>query len=184
MEPLHPDLVAALRKHIQISRIIAFALCFGAPMMYLFLLVRITFHGDFGPMLAGFHGVPWGDLRVIVLCSLSVATLAGAPLISAMFWGRANRATTTGELLGKLRTGHIILCALLESVAIYGLVLGFLIGPGAGPLCLLMILVPPLGYLLLIPGSRSWMRLISLRAKSLPGGRGPGDKPGDKNVPA
>ena len=171
MEPLNPDLVAELRKHVLNMRSIGFAVCFAAPALYLFLLIQTAFHGNYHPLLAGFHGVLWGDLRIIILSSVGLAILAAGPMISAGFWSRANKATAVSDLFAHLRTGHFIHCAMLESVAIFGLVLGFTVGQAAGPLCLVMILVPPVGYLLLVPGARSWMRLVSLRAQALPGGR-------------
>lgn len=171
MEPLNPELVAELRKHVMTARAMGFALCFGAPAVYLFLLIQIAFHGDYHPLLGGFHAVPWGDLRVIVLSMAGLALLAAGPFVVHQFWVRANGAATSQQLFASLRTGHIIHCALLESVAIFGLGLGFIIGPAAGPVCLVMLLVPPVGYLLLVPGARSRMRLLSLRAAHLPGGR-------------
>ena len=171
MEPLNPDLVAELRKHVLMARVIGFALCIGAPAVYLFLLIQTAFHGNYQPLVASFHGVLWGDLWIIVLSSIGVAILAVGPLISAYYWAQANKATTAAEVFSHLRTGHIIHCALLESIAIFGLVLGFVVGQSAGPLCFLMILAPPVGYLLLVPGRQSWVRLVSLRAHALPGGR-------------
>lgn len=171
MEPLNPDLVAELRKHVTTARTLGFALCFAAPAVYLFLLVQAALHGNRQPLFAGFHGVPWGDLRIIILCSLGLAALAAGPMLSAGFWTRANNAATTDELFAQLRTGHIVHAMMLESVAVFGLVLGFAVGQKAAPLSLLMILATPVGYVLLVPGARSWMRLISLRAQALPGGR-------------
>lgn len=177
MEPMDPGLVAALRKHVALTRVIGFALCFLAPAVYLLLLVQMVFRGNPRPLFAAFHSVPWGDLRIIVLSMVSLALLAAGPYMVQQFWARANVAGTAEGLFANLRTGHIIHCALLESVAIFGLVLGFTVGSAAGPVCLIMLAVPPLGYLLLVPGARSLSRLLSLRAAQLPGGRltGPPD---------
>lgn len=173
MEPMDPALVSELRKHVALARLLGFSLCFLAPAVYLVLLVRLGFHGDHHPLLAGFHSVPWGDLRIIILSMAGLAILAAGPFLVQQFWARANKAGTPAELFADLRTGHIVHCALLESVAIFGLALGFTVGPAAGPVCLAMLLTPPVGYLLLVPGARSRMRLLSLRAAQLPGGRVP-----------
>lgn len=182
MEPMDPGLVEALRKHVALTRVIGFSLCFLAPAIYLLLLVQMVFHGSPRPLIAGFHSVPWGDLRIIVLSMAGLALLAAGPYLVEQFWARANAATTAEGLFSNLRTGHIIHCAMLESVAIFGLVLGFTVGPAAGPVCLVMSLLPPAGYLLFVPGVRSRLRLLSLRAAELPGGRlagQPGIHPGD-----
>ncbi len=171
MEPMDPGLVVELRKHVALARAIGFAVCFLAPAIYLILLVQIAFHGDSRPLLAGFHTVPWGDLRIIVLSMAGLALLAAGPFVVQQFWIRANVADTAASLFSNLRTGHIIHCALLESVAVFGLVLGLLIGPAAGPVSLVMLLAPPVGYLLFVPGARSRMRLLSLRAANFSGGR-------------
>lgn len=171
LERLDPGLVAELRKHVVVARVIGFTLCFLAPGMYILLLVQMAFHGNPRPFLAGFHSVPWGDLRIIVLSMVSLALLAAGPYLVQQFWARANAAETVEGLFANLRTGHIIHCALLESIAVFGLVLGLTVGPAVGPVCLVMLAVPPVGYLLLVPGARSRMRLLSLRAGQLPGGR-------------
>ncbi|MBL0313435.1 MAG: hypothetical protein IPP78_12140 [Holophagaceae bacterium] len=179
---MDPALVVELRKHVALTRILGFSLCFLAPAIYLALLVQMTFHGNYHPLFAGFHTVPWGDLRIIVLSMAGLALLAAGPLLTRQFWVLANKATSTAGLFANLRTGHIVHCALLESVAIFGLALGLTVGPAAGPVCLIMLLIPPVGYLLLVPGARSRMRLLSLRASQLPGGRVPSPssiRPGD-----
>jgi F0F1-type ATP synthase membrane subunit c/vacuolar-type H+-ATPase subunit K len=182
MEPMDSGLVLELRKHLVLTRVLGFSLCFLAPAIYLLLLVQMVFHGDPHPLVAGFHSVPWGDLRIIVLSMASLALLAAGPFLVQQFWARADAAGTAADLFASLRTGHIVHCALMESVAIFGLVLGFTVGSAAGPVCLMMLLVPPVGYLLLVPGARSRMRLLSLRASRFPGGRVPGPSsisPGD-----
>ncbi len=181
MEPLDPSLVMELRKHVVLARLLGFALCFLAPAIYLLVLVLVVFHGDLRPLFAGFHTVPWGDLRIIVLSMTGLALVAAGPFLVHQFWVRAHAAATAEELFASLRTGHVIHCALLESVAIFGLVIGFTVGPAAGPVCLVLLLVPPVGYPLLVPGARARIRLLSLRAALFPGGRSsgpPGIHPG------
>lgn len=177
MEPMDPGLVEELRKHVAMARVIGFSLCFLAPAIYLLLLVQMAFHGNPRPLVAGFHSVPWGDLRIIVLSMAGLTLLAAGPYLVHRFWARANAAETAEGVFANLRAGHILHCAMLESVAIFGLVLGFTVGTGAGPVCLVMSLVPPVGYLLFVPGARPRLRLLSLRAAGLPGGRlaGPTD---------
>lgn len=46
------------------------------------------------------------------------------------------------------------------AVAIFGLVAGVLVGPGAGVLVLLLFLVPPAGYLILVPGPQVWLAVL------------------------
>ena len=50
--------------------------------------------------------------------------------------------------------------ALLEAVAVYGLVMGFVEGPGIAPLTLAMLLVPPVAYPFLVPGEAAWRQSL------------------------
>lgn len=182
MEPLDPGLVVDMRRQLALVRVIGLSLCFLAPAAYLSVLIFTVFHGSPRPLFAGFHAVPWGDLRIIALSMVSLALVAAGPFLVQQFRASAYAARTAEGLFANLRTGHIIHCALLEAVAIFGLVLGIMVGPAAGPVSLVMLLVPPAGYLLLVPGTRSRVRLLAMQASELPGGRQtglPGIHPGD-----
>lgn len=80
----------------------------------------------------------------------------------AAFQGDAARfREALGGALHRLLNGHVVACALLEAVAVYGLVMGFVEGPGTAPLTLAMLLVPPVAYPFLVPGEAAWREAVA-----------------------
>lgn len=150
MEPQEKELQAALR----VTRLITLAICLGGPVLYILVYGMVVLKGQWALFLQGFDQVPWRTPLVLVLLALSATTLAGA--------FRLPRTLATGQpqkrlpALLALRTGSIIACALVEAVAIYGLVLGFVLGPTVAPLSLALMLVPPCYCLLNLPQEGTW----------------------------
>jgi len=149
-EPQEKELQAALR----VTRIIALAICLGGPVIYILVYGMVVLKGQWSLFLQGFKQVPWGKPLVLALLALSATTLAGA--------FRLPRTLATGQPqqqfppLIALRTGSIIACALVEAVAINGLVLGFVLGPALASLSLILMLVPPCYCLLNLPQEAAW----------------------------
>lgn len=142
-----PDPQNALRT----ARILAFALGVGAPLCYLGMIVATVLGGRPAHFLAGFAGLPWANPMLAVLLAVSAVNLALAFLLPDRLAARQ-----PGDRFARLRSALILRCALLESVAIFGLVLAFVLGPCAATLALLMALVPIVGTLLNFPKEAEW----------------------------
>ncbi len=115
-----------LQAALRVTRIIALAICLGGPVIYILVYGMVVLKGQWSLFLQGFKQVPWGKPQQQF-----------PPLIA-------------------LRTGSIIACALVEAVAINGLVLGFVLGPALASLSLILMLVPPCYCLLNLPQEAAW----------------------------
>ncbi len=158
MPALSPDDQRQFLRAWTLTRLLAWALCFGAPLVYalVFAMTVLT-----GPLTQAFRvGVPWTHPAVLGTACLSVGTLGAMFLLGPLFMNQLRRDPTLARAVAVSRQATVVSCALLESVAIFGLVAGMLAGPGAAPLALLLFLVPPAGYLILVPGPQAWLAVL------------------------
>lgn len=146
------------------ARILGLALCYGTILPYGLVWFLAAFHGDaarFREALGGALPLPLDRPVVFLLLALAAAELAAAPLVARFFAAQARRQADLGRALHRLLNGHVVACALLEAVAVYGLVMGFVEGPGTAPLTLAMLLVPPVAYPFLVPGEAAWREAVA-----------------------
>lgn len=158
MPALNPTDRAQFAQGWAVTRMVALALCFGAPLAYAVVLVTAVLKGNLAHLLTG--PIPWSHPAVLGALFLSLGSLGGAVLVAPLFQGRLRRNPELVLALALSRQATVVTCALLESVAIFGLVAGVLAGPGAAPLALALFLVPPAGYVLLVPGAQTWLDLL------------------------
>lgn len=145
------------------ARILGLALCYGTIVPYGLVWFLAVFNGDaarFGEALGGAYPLPLDRPVVLLLLALAAAELAAVPFVGRFFAAQARRQTDLGSALQRLLNGHVVACALLEAVAVYGLVMGFVEGPGAAPLTLAMLLVPPVAYPFLVAGETAWRQAL------------------------
>ncbi len=119
-------LANGLATHRRTTRMIAFAL-WMAIWVYVLIYVTQILKGDPRGFLAPIGQAPWGNPFLPVLCGLAVLMPMPALLLRSVMMARA---------------AMIVTMALFESVGIYGLVLGFALGPSTAPVSALMFLVP------------------------------------------
>jgi F0F1-type ATP synthase membrane subunit c/vacuolar-type H+-ATPase subunit K len=132
---------ASLETQRRTSRIIAFALWL-AVWVYAFIYVFQILKGDPRGFLAPLAAAPWGNPVLVVLCALAALVTAPALLLRHTLLERAAKAHDAALRCGLERTGMIVSMAIFESIAIYGLVLGFVLGPATAPVSALLFLVP------------------------------------------
>jgi len=160
--PLDPEVEALLNLSFKKARLVGLAVCYGAIATYLLVVFVAAFQGDAALLLRslqGQPGVPWRNPLVLGLIILAVTQMAFLPTLRDILMGKARRAKHVAAAMPMAFSATVMLCALLETVAIYGLVLAFAVGPATAPLSLLMMLVPPLAYPLLIPQREAWQSL-------------------------
>lgn len=141
-----------LQTALRVTRILALAMCCGGPAAYLVVYGLALLKGDWAAFFQGLGGVPWSQPIVPALLAVSAMTLAGAFVLP----GVLGAAQANLPPLAALRTRSVVSYALLEAVAIYGLVLGFVIGPAVASLSLVLMLVPPALGLTLLPSEQAW----------------------------
>lgn len=145
------------------ARILGLALCYGTVLPYGTVWFLAAFQGDaarFGEALGGALPLPLDRPVVLALLALAAVELAAVPFVARFFAAQARRQGDLGGALHRLLNGHVVACALLEAVAVYGLVMGFAEGPGTAPLTLAMLLVPPVAYPFLVPGEAAWREAL------------------------
>lgn len=153
------------------AQVLGFALCYGVVVPYLAVWVMVAFQGDLPAALEALRGpspMPWGQPVLQALILLATAQVVAAALLRGRFLAQARLEPTLQRALQRLTSGQVVLCALLEAVAIYGLVLAFVVGPGAAPLTLLLLAVPPMTYPLVVPGEAAW-RTVADEVDGRPG---------------
>lgn len=124
-----------LRTTLLVLRLQAFAMCYAAPLVYAAIYGVAVLQGRWSLFLQGFAAVPWTNPLVPALLVMALATLGAAFLVPRLLPLRPG--------LPGLRTRSTLTFALIETVAIFGLVLGFLLGPGVATPVLALLLVPP-----------------------------------------
>lgn len=134
-------LANGLATHRRTTRMIAFAL-WMAIWVYVLIYVTQILKGDPRGFLAPIGQAPWGNPFLPVLCGLAVLMPMPALLLRSVMMARAARAHDEALRWGLERAAMIVTMALFESVGIYGLVLGFALGPSTAPVSALMFLVP------------------------------------------
>lgn len=147
------------------ARVLGLALCYGTILPYGLVWFLAAFQGDAARLreaLGGTFALPLDRPVVLILLALAAAELAATPLVARFFAAQARRQADLGSALQRLLNGHVVACALLEAVAVYGLVMGFVEGPGTAPLTLAMLLVPPVAYPFLVPGESAWRQAVEL----------------------
>lgn len=158
MPALSPDDRLQFQRAWTLTRLLAWVLCFGAPLVYALVFAMTVLKGPLAQALR--LGVPWHHPAVLGTGFLSLGTLGAAFLLNPLFLNQLRREPTLARAVAISRQATVVSCALLESVAIFGLVAGMLAGPGAAPLALLLFLVPPAGYLILVPGPQAWLAVL------------------------
>jgi hypothetical protein len=141
---------AGLEAQRLTSRIVAFAL-WMAVWVYVVLYTVQVLKGDPRGFLAPLAGAPWGNPFLVVLCALAVVMPVPAFLMRHVMLARAARAHNEALRWGLERVAMIVTMALFESVGVYGLVLGFALGPSTAPVSALMFLVPLVVIPFLLP---------------------------------
>ncbi len=154
--PLSPVQENELQQALRASRVIAGVVCYGTTLLYVAVFALKVLGGNWRQYLIGFSQVPWGNVFMLSLLAVSILSL-GATVLLRNRLGSTGKFQTSPTLI-LLRVRSILICALLESIAIYGLVMGIVIGPHVATLALFFFAAPILGAPFLLPGKAEWRR--------------------------
>ena len=138
-----------LESNLRVSQILAVALGFLTPVVYIAVYAIAVLQRNPSGFWVGFRAVPWGDPVLLVLLLTALGMLGAASMAPDFLAVRTPQGSSS--LFGRLRVRLVIACAFLESIAVLGLVLGFVLGPEMASLSLVMLLVPVVGVILLFP---------------------------------
>lgn len=156
-----------VRTALLITRVIGFAMCYAGPAVYIFVLGIVVLGGQWEAYFQSWAGVPWQHPVLLALLAAAGMTFVAAFVVPSLLLRGAMSSSTPAITV--LRTRSIITFALLEAIAIYGLVLGFVAGASAAPLSLVLMLVPPVGGLALMPREEVWREAATRSSLGLHG---------------
>jgi F0F1-type ATP synthase membrane subunit c/vacuolar-type H+-ATPase subunit K len=141
---------ADLSAQRRVTRIIAFAL-WMAVWVYVAIFATQILKGDLRAFFAPLSSAPWNQPILPALCGLGAMMPVPALAMRFVLLGRAARAPEGPERWGLERVAMIVSLALFEASAIYGLVLGFVVGPASAPVSALLFLLPLAAIPFLLP---------------------------------
>lgn len=142
---------------LRVAQIVAVATCVGAPCTYLLVLLLARFEGNFGMFAAALTGTQaWTHPMSLGLMAVSGASLSALGAVDLLV-----KTPRHGAPWNRLKMRTIVQSALLESVAVYGLVLGFIQNPPPMALVLALVLTPILGIVWVFPTAARWDALLT-----------------------
>jgi hypothetical protein len=154
--PLSARQERELRVTLLATRIIGIALCYAGPASYALVYALAVLQGRWTLYFQGIGAVPWQHPEVLAALAVAGSTLAGVFTLP----GSLAKTRSQGRPpLMQARNRAILGFALAEAVAICGLVLGFVLGPSAASLTLVLLLIPPILGPWLLPREAQWRRL-------------------------
>lgn len=159
-----PDQETSLRTTLLVGRILVSAICFAAVAMYAVVFSIAVLRNDLSAFAIGFAKVPFAQPAVMTLLVVSLLTFTAVLVAKRRYDTRACPRPTSVSSMNLVSV--IAASALLETIAIYGLVLGFMFGPDLASLTLAMLLATVLGGILIFPRQQAWRSVHerSLRA--------------------
>jgi len=153
----------SLKSAMLVGRILVSALCFIATLAYAFVYTVAVLKGNPIGFLVGFSKVPFTEPAIIVLLSIASITFVGVLVVTRSFYSKVKLKASLAMAAPVLTV--LISAAFMETIAIYGLVMGFMFGSDMASLTLLMLLVTILGGVLIFPREPQWRALFE---RSLP----------------
>ena len=156
--PLDQKQEKSLSTQLLISRLIVAALCFGSIAMYAAVYLAAVLKGNIKGYLIGFKSIPFTSPPVIILLAISAITFVAVLVLLRLFQTKIRFKPSS--VLGLNLVSILIASAGLETIAIYGLVLGFMFGPDLSSLTLAMLLVTVAGGILIFPRANQWRSML------------------------
>ena len=156
--PLDQKQEKSLSMQLLIGRLLVVALCFGSIAMYAAVYVAAVLKGNLKGFLIGFRSVPFTSPPVIILLAISAVTFVAVLVLLQLFQTKIRFKPSS--VLGLNIVSLLIASAGLETIAIYGLVLGFMFGPALSSLTLAMFLVTIAGGIAIFPRSNHWRSML------------------------
>lgn len=160
-----PNQENSLRTTLLVGRILVSAICFAAVAMYALVFSMAVLQNDVSKYAIGFAKVPFSQPALIVLLVISALTFAAVLVAKHLYYTRALPKPTSVSPMNLVFV--IIASALMETIGVYGLVLGFMFGPDVASLTLAMLLVTVLGGIILFPRQRAWESVYERSLKAV-----------------
>ena len=102
----------------------------------------------------GFGKVPFAQPALVSLLVIAALTFVAVIVAKHLYYAKARPKPSSVPPMNLVFT--IIASALMETIGIYGLVLGFMFGPDVASLTLAMLFATVLGGIIIFPRQRAW----------------------------
>lgn len=150
---------SALRTSLTIARVVTLVLCFWLVLVYAIVYSTAILKGDIRGFLVGLSGSLFKEPSVIILLTISLLTLIAVVAGEKWYFNKFSPKPSSAAVVN---LAIITLASvMLETIAVYGLVLGFMFGPKSASLSLLLLLSTMIGGILIFPSSANWSRISS-----------------------
>lgn len=158
-----PDQENSLRATLLVARILVSVICFAAVAMYALVFSIAVLQNDVSKYAIGFAKVPLDQPALIILLAMSALTFAAVLVAKHLYYTRARPKPAS---VSPMNLAFVIVAsALMETIGVYGLVLGFMFGPDVASLTLVMLLVTVLGGIILFPRQQPWQSVYERSLK-------------------
>lgn len=152
-----PSQEKSLRTTLLVARVLVSLICFVAVGMYALVFSMAVLQGDVSKFAVGFAKVPFTQPALIALLAISIFTFVVVVVIKHLYYTKARLKPSSVSPLNLVFA--IVASALMETIGIYGLVLGFMFGPDVASLTLVMLSVTVLGGLIIFPRQEAWQSI-------------------------
>lgn len=139
----------SLKTSLLIGRIVVAVICFLMVSMYALVYTIAVLNGNPSRFLVGFSKVPFASPPIIILLTISSVTFAGVIIGLRRFLAQASLRGTKAVMTFII--AMVLASAFLETIAIYGMTIGFMFGPEVSTLTLTMFLATIVGGILVFP---------------------------------
>lgn len=148
-EALKEKFEKSLKTSLLIGRVVVAVICFLMVSMYALVYTIAVLKGDPSGFFVGFNKVPFASPPIIILLTISAVTFAGVIIGLRRFLTQASLRGT--KAVTTFTIAMVLASAFLETIAIYGMTIGFMFGPEASTLTLAMFLATIIGGILIFP---------------------------------
>jgi F0F1-type ATP synthase membrane subunit c/vacuolar-type H+-ATPase subunit K len=149
-----PNQEKSLRMTLLVARIIVSLICFAAVAMYTLVFSIAVLQNELSKFAIGFSKVPYTQPALVTLLVVSIFTFVAVLVAKYLYYTKARPKPSSVPSLNLVFA--IVAAALMETIGIYGLVLGFMFGPDVASLTLTMLLVTVLGGVIIFPRQQAW----------------------------
>ena len=147
----------SLRTTLLVARILVSMICFATVGMYALVFSIAVLQNDVSKFAVGFAKVPFTHPALITLLVISVLTFVAVIGAKRLYYSKARPKPASVSSLNLMFA--IVASALMETIGIYGLVLGFMFGPDVASLTLAMLFVTVLGGIIIFPRQQPWQSI-------------------------
>jgi len=157
LQPAFPNQEKSLRTTLLVARILVSMICFAAVGMYALVFSIAVLQNDVSKFGIGFSRVPFTQPTLTTLLVLSVITFVAVIVAQHLYYSKARLKPSSVASLNLVFA--TVASALMETIGIYGLVLGFMFGPDVASLTLAMLLATMLGGVIIFPRQQAWQSI-------------------------